>query len=377
VVKSAPTAHIKGKKNLCSEVTETFTALTGMPASTNLIYDWKCWTTAAPPSVYLSATTKDFDLYVYIPGNYIITLQVTDPVGGCSSPVQSYAITVHGIPSPPPAIALTVNDCNAYELELSCSNTAAYMPNTLYNWSNGANGSSTLVYNGGAYRLWVTEPTGCKNFSDIEIPYPPDFYFWRFPVGCYDFCPEYLPREVSPMLWTYGSSMAGFNDWAWKIDGTNVVNNGSIGGGSSCLAGLCFSGFYSQNGLNCGIPCRLWIGLPPLGEGAGDYTWMLENYLCSQESDIMQIRINDCCQTDLKEIAKRCILMTPTTNTYEFTLQVNNVPCQSFFNLIIKDNSGNTLPINQISSSQLFPGSNNITFIFEAPISQHGCGFLH
>ncbi len=374
-VKSAPTAHIKGKHDLCAGVAEKFTALTGMPASANLSYNWQySFVNQSPVSIPFN--TKEIELNLGS-GNYILTLQVTDPVGGCSSPVQSYPFTVHNIPQPKPTIALAVNDCNIYELELSCSNASNYLPNSLFNWSNGANGTSTLVYNGGAYRLWVTEPTGCREYSDIEIPYPPDFYFWRFPVGCYDFCPEYLPRYIWPMQWTYGSTLVGFNDWAWKINGGNVINNG--GTPWNCGVSTCFNGYQGQNNVNCGIPCRLMIDLPtatPPGEGAGDYTWMLENHLCAQESDIMQIRINDCCQTEVVEISKRCIQMNPTTNTYEFIIQVNNVPCQTYYNLIIKDNLGNTLAINQISLQQLSPGSNNITLTFDAPVNSADVDFF-
>lgn len=363
-VKKAPTAFIKGKQNMCQDVPERFTALTGMPASANLNYSWNVFTVAGyPNNPFNSSNNKDWDLTIPWDGDYIITLQVEE-IGGCSSPVQYYQVKVWEKPADP---VLDVNplDCNRYELELSCINLGDFSADALFNWSTGASGSSTTVYQGGTYRLWVTEENGCRSHNDISIPYPPNFYFWRFPTGCYDFCPEHLPRYVFPMAWTYGSANPGFEDWEWKIDGNLVENNEGYCNGCNPVL-QCFCGYNDQNNIVCAIPCRLEIGLQPNNEGPGDYTWMLENELCDQESDIMQIRVNDCCEIDLRIIEVACLSASGGYSTYEFQLDVLNVPCDAWYNLIIKDNNGNTITPVMNPYAPLYQGINNLSGTFQA-----------
>ncbi len=364
-VKKAPTAFIKGKQDMCQNVPERFTALTGMPASANLSYSWNAYTVyPGNPSYSYTSTNKYWDLTVSFFGDIIITLQVEDlGVGGCISPVQYFPVKVWEKPADP-VLDVTPLDCDRYELELSCTNPGAYSADALFNWSTGASGSSTTVYQGGVYRLWVTEENGCRSHKDIDIPYPPNFYFWRFPTGCYEFCPEHLPRYVYPMAWTYGQTNPGFEDWAWKIDGNFVQNNGGFC--SSCLFGACFCGYKDHNNIGCQLPCRLEIGLPPDNEGQGDYTWMLENELCEQESDIMQIRINDCCELDLRVIEIACLQATGNYNTYQFQLDVLNVPCDAWYNLYIKDNNGNPITPTMSSSNLLHTGTNHLHGVFDA-----------
>ena len=366
-VPSVPTAFIKGKQDFCFGTPGILKSVTGMPATASLSYLWDCFNILNPALLVASSNQKDFIFNLPIPGTFIVKLKVTDNITGCSSESIDYQIKANPLPAKP-VLDLQVLDCDLYEIELSCTNTSAYTSNAIFNWSTGVTGTSTLVYNGGAYRLLVTDSYGCKNQEDIKIPYPPNFYFWRFPTGCYSFCPEYLPREVWPMMWTYGDLGVGFADWAWKRNGNNVIDNGGNPLSSNCQPSLCFLGYQNQNSIFCAIPCRLQIDLPPKGEGSGEYTWMLDNNLCAQESEVMDVSIDDCCKVDMRVDNIRCIQMSSAGNTYSFDLSIFNVPCNASYNMIIKDNQGFIMNLNlgSLTPTQLSSGTNTLSGEFTA-----------
>ena len=211
---------------------------------------------------------------------------------------------------------------------------------------------------------------GCDAYSDIKIPYPADYYFWRFPSGCYSFCPEDLPKRIWPSTWVYGSTSQLFSSWAWIHDG-NLVNDSANG---PQTFSLCNFGSSFPSGNTNSIPCRLYIGLPDSqpfmgGEGAGDYSWMLENGICKSYSDIMSISIDACCPIEVNIDEIRCIQAAPTGNTYHFSLTVDGIPCPTQYNLSGINNNisfpqPNAITINTATPATLNPGVNTLSGTF-------------
>jgi len=367
-VNEAPTAIIVGKTDVCdNEPILSYRVKTGMSNNANLSYSWNLNGTT------LGSTTKEIQLYpsTLNTGVNQLSITVTDlSTGGCSTTSSPFLIELHSAPqslaiSPPVAV-----DCSTYELSLTGSATSLSAPLT-YNWSTGISGQTVSVFNGGAYRLWVLDKYGCKNHIDRAIQYPPDFYFWRFPTGCYSFCEGDMYKTVFPSTWAYGAANSiTFSDWAWIHNGAFVTINGPSFTLGSCTLGSNPWAFpYS-------IPCRLLLDNSTTnpntgiveGEGAGDYSWMLNNGLCQQESDILSLSIKECCELELNIVELRCIQSNPNGNTYYFEISVDMIPCLTKYNLSIEDN--NPWPLNIIQTSlsltTLNPGQNSITGQFIA-----------
>jgi hypothetical protein len=216
----------------------------------------------------------------------------------------------------------------------------------------------------------VRDTFGCINHNDIAIPYPADYYFWRFPTGCYSFCPDELPKRIWPSTWVYGNQTQLFASWAWIHDG-NLVGDSTNGPQvySPCNLGSSF-GVGSTNS----IPCRLFLGEPdpqPFmgGEGAGDYSWELDNHICKSESDILSLSISECCKLDLRIEEIRCITASPLGNKYHFIITVDGIPSPTQYNLsginnYIPFSMPNAITINSLSPQILNPGINQLTGTF-------------
>ncbi len=363
-VKDAPTAIINGKTDICFGEPLSLTVNTGMAASAPLSYLWL-------PS--LKITKKIFPA-IPSANTYSDSVIVTDnSIGGCTAKSSPFNFIVHPQPAQPTILGPTVINCENYKLELQ---VASPISSNTYTWSTGLNGTLTHVFNGGVYRLWTRDTFNCESHNDIAIQYPPDWYFWRFPTGCYSFCPDELPKQVWPSTWTYGVSSIMFSDWAWIHDGVYISN--STNGPpvfSSCNFG------FSPIAPSYSIPCRLWLdninqSPPPIpasqykGEGAGDYSWMLYNDLCKQESDILNLSIKECCELDLRIEELRCIQSSPTGNTYHFTITVDGVPCPTQYNLSgendIPFSNPNAITITSLSPDSLDPGFNILMGTFKA-----------
>ena len=86
-----------------------------------------------------------------------------------------------------------------------------------YNWSNGANGSSITVYEGGPYMVTFTNASGCSTTAQVVVPKSPKAYMWVFPEGCYDKCKDELAYLVGPTL--------PVNQWSWLLD-QNTLSSG-------------------------------------------------------------------------------------------------------------------------------------------------------
>ena len=300
--KYPPTAIINGKSDVCDGEEYTLTALTGMPASAGLIYEWS--ETSNGNTVITGQTSKKF-ISSKSAGTYLYTLKVSG-FSTCPDVVSApFVLTVHANP-PIPTISMNLVDCDAYKIELT-GFSAQYPPASAFNWSTGASGFSTYIYNGGAYRLWLTDQYGCKSHKDIEVPQSPDIYFWRFPTGCYTFCPQDMPKRVD------GPWSVVFDSWDWRKDNATIINNGG----------------YLGSGTNSPTD-PLIIDQPSNGEGNGDYNWSLDNGLCKKQSDFMNVYIKEyCCDDvtmDLREI--QCHQALPNgLITYYYEIEVSNVIC--------------------------------------------------
>ena len=313
-VKYAPTAIIDGKQDFCFGEEIKLRAVTGYPATpNNLTYQWTCSGTGIGPF-----NTKEVIFPPLTAGVYTITLVVNDPSIPCSSASAPFTLTVHDLPAKP-TIALSVIECYNYELELAGSSTVTPLPE--FNWSNGDCGQTTTIYHGGAYRLWITDEHGCRNYEDVDVPLAPNYYFWRFPLGCYYYCPKDLPKKID------GPANIIFEKWKWKINGQVVTNNTFI------------------NDVNAGqgtnLVCDpLAIDLPHNGEGPGEYTWKLNNSLCIQESDIMVWDTVDCCEVELQLNDFICF----ADNLYKFSIYATQNNCATpTFNLAVVDGNGISL----------------------------------
>lgn len=305
-------AIITGKQDACTNTPFVLKA----PKVTGLTYSW----VRNPGNIACGNTqtiTQNLSTGVY---TYTLTLTQT---GGCASTSAPFLVIVHSLPQPP-VITENVVNCDSYRIDLTAISPIA----SSFTWSTGQNSASIQVAHGGPYRTWITDEFGCENYADIDVPVAPNTYFWRFPKGCYSFCPGDLPR------WVDGPSHVKFKYWEWLISregNTDIVDpNNNMGG----------SGYSST----C---APLWIDFPPLGSGSGDYQWGLNTGLCYQRSEIMSVNLREkCCDIEMRDLKIKCI-----DGLYYFSLNVyNNADCpNAYYNFSLLD--ANTLqPIGSFSS---------------------------
>jgi hypothetical protein len=338
-IKNAPTAIIEGKQEFCYNDETILKAVTGVTMAS---YSWL----VNPGS--LTFTTQEINLTGLPPGTYSAKVTVTDNQSLCQATSGDYPFTVRSLPSPA-ILSVSPLDCNNYQLQLQASTSVSP---AYFNWSDGQYGQTINIYYGGAYRLWLTDQYGCESKSDIEVPVSPETYFWRFPTGCYTFCPGDLPK------WVDGDKYHVFDRWEWYFNGSgNIVPDN----GYSTQLGF---GTYPYEGFgnNC-ITDRLLIDLPSNGMGSGDYSWMLDNGLCSKESGIMNVYIPEsCCDLEFSVIDVIC----NENGLYFVDFEVNNYTpgCSNpVFNLSIIDPlSGQPIGyFSNISLQNLNYGLNNFS----------------
>lgn len=276
-----PDVGISGAQDYCPGQAIKLSAANG--ASTGIAYQWQrligvVWTNipGATSAVLHIPGGLPSGIYQY---RVIASQNLPAPyVGSCPATSPAFIVTVRSFPNYPAIASPVAVNCDDYSIQL---NVASPQAGITYNWSNGTSGTSTIVNHGGPYRVWATNIWGCKSSADVDVPIEPAAYFWRFPHGCYSFCPDMLPRQVN------GPSYAPFNYWQWQLYG------GSLPYPNGAWAS---SGSYSYvDPLN--------IHLDPTmggnGNGSGDYQWLLDNGLCKQVSDPMSIDLKkECCIAD-------------------------------------------------------------------------------
>ncbi len=344
-IKSAPTAIIEGKHDFCLNDNVKFKAVTGANPS-----DVTCnWVSNFAMPVFNSPT---YSFVASAVGTFYIKLTVIQNSTGCITESALYYFTVHDLPSPA-GIGVSPVDCNIYQLQLHAytSVSPAY-----FNWSDGQYGQTIDVFHGGAYRVWLTDQYGCQSVADLEVAESPETYFWRFPTGCYTFCPGDLPK------WVDGDKYHLFDRWEWYFNGSgNIISdngiNTNLGYGNNP---------YLGSGANT-ISDRLLIDLPSNGMGSGDYSWMLDNGLCFKESGIMNVNIlESCCDIDMSEVEVKCI--SNGLYSLQFNMDNNTPGCpNAWYNLTVIDPSTNMTvgSFTYTSPAVLNPGFNAIYAEFQ------------
>lgn len=204
---NAPYVNISAKSNICAGQALT---LTGIVTDNNLEYRWGINAPASGSWISLP-TAGPIVLSTVLPGagTYTYTLEVRPmgTVNGCVGS-KSFVVTVSNPPSAP-TISSTIQGCQPYKVLLTASGPSTGQ----YNWSNGMSGQSIEVYEGGAYQVTYTAPSGCKVSNQVQIPLSIESLMWVFPTGCYDECrgDRYIigPKGI-------------FDSHHWQMFGNNI-----------------------------------------------------------------------------------------------------------------------------------------------------------
>ncbi|WP_118976693.1 PKD domain-containing protein [Taibaiella koreensis] len=277
IIKS-PVATIRGDVDYCDGDAVELNGYLGA----GTVYEWRRNGGAV---ISTAATISDAGLS---PGTYTYQLKVTntDPLSGVScSSTTSTSITINPLPGPPSISGPVIIDCATNEMTLTASHGS---PGT-FTWSNGTNGAVNTIYQGGPYRVWYTNSVGCRSHKDIYVPYAPEKYFEYFPSGCYSMC----KAQISD-LYLYGPPGIAFQQWQWLRNG-----------------GVDMSGFNSTVS-----PYKV----PTFGQ----YQEMLNNGMCAEKSDIMDIKDAQCmdCEGAIKEVRLRCDPSVP--GRYFLDISISN-----------------------------------------------------
>ena len=132
-------------------------------------------------------------------------LVITDG-NGCKDTSAATQININPLPAYPNVMQSPAGViCAGQPVTLSVAGT------DLYQWSNGANGNSTTVYQSGNYQVVATNSFGCATNNVVYVNYAaaPDFTF--FPTGCYQICQNSNitvtgPAGMQTYLWSNGAS---------------------------------------------------------------------------------------------------------------------------------------------------------------------------
>jgi hypothetical protein len=248
-------------------------------------------------------------------GTYVITLVATSS-SGCST-TKIHTITVYENISD---IDFNVTyACNPFRATITATASSG---TPIYNWSNGANGATITVYNGGPYLATATIG-GCSYSEQITIAKNPEVYSWIFPQGCFQDC---INHEGQGYLLGPNASL---NEWSW-----NLNNHEMLSGVDS---------FPEQFNLS----------------GDGSYTLTLGNEGCSFETNPLDYQSTNCDECDIRIFRpKFTIGDTPFCSfTFELTISSNvTFP----YSVTLSDIAGNII----ISPATfiLEPGVNLYTF---------------
>lgn len=293
-VVNVPDPVIVGKPDVC--VDEEFT-LNAYAGDDIVSYSWEEYAPGGSWTSVSSASGPDYDLTLtrVTPGThkYRVTISVaktTSPMTFCTQTSEVYEVVVHGLPATP-TIGYTMMDCATYELEL----TATSSDPGVFTWSNGLSGSPITVFEGGPYKVTLTDAFGCSSSAQDFILKDPKQYLWVFPVGCYELCP-------SPYFTLHGPAIP-FSSWAWyknyAVDafGTNTkvnpynlmtsgvynlyLNNGLCAATSGdlnfnakgCADSVCNQGIIiSVVNITYDLACRATIQLSSIGSSSFPYS---------------------------------------------------------------------------------------------------------
>jgi hypothetical protein len=198
------------------------------------------------------------------PGSHSVVVTATSNQA-CTKTI-SFNIEIANSP-PPPIITANLISCDPYQFQLTATGSFGN-----YTWSNGQNGASIAVNNGGTYQVSVAAGD-CTVKSSITLPKDPEEYMWIFPSGCYANC-------ISSLATLIGPSVGYFKYWEWLQDG-----------------------MMASNGIDAVPNFQL--------AQSGTYNLTLQNDYCSRTS------------SDLNYTASECIECPITTRLEKINLLVN------------------------------------------------------
>lgn len=272
-----PQATISGQQTYCVGDVVNLSGYAGTGVTYHWFRDSVPYTTAP---IVSDANLPVGDYYYQL----IVTSTDTPDNVTCSDTSAIFPVHIYGLPQPPTISGPTVIDCQSYHLQLSASEPQ----NGTYNWSNGAQGATADIYSGGPYQVWFTNQYGCVSEKQVYVPLAPSYFFQYFPSGCYSLCPGLFPFTLD------GPPIDTFSYWEWDNSGSDVED------GSGLM-------------------------LPYTISGDGSYSWQLDNGLCTQQSDKMDISENESCVTcsvkTLVNVKLTCVSGNPASFKLSLTLE--------------------------------------------------------
>lgn len=149
-------------------------------------------------------------------GNYIFSCVIhslTSNSNCANSPPTSYTVAVYPEPDIPILNVYRVS-CDPYVFKVKVINPQSGVN---YYWSNGATGTSTLMYHGGPL-LVTARSLNCSNNAQIDLPEDINAFKWMFPAGCFELCSDSSGYLVNAQY--------DFENWKW-IENDNTILSGS------------------------------------------------------------------------------------------------------------------------------------------------------
>ena len=231
-------------------------------------------------------------------GIHTVTVTVTE--NGCEKTASQ---TFEVVPAPNPISVLPPlllnNDCQAYKIELS---VASPISGGIYNWSNGENGSTITVNEGGAYSVTFTNAGGCSTSTQVYVPKSPKAYMWVFPEGCYSKCKDETAYLLGPTF--------PFQKWFWFLD-QQVLNTG-------------------VNSVPANQPLQT----------TGTYNLQLNSGLCDLTSPSMYLTANDNCpDCELIVKVRNITLNAGGICAYTVTLDITHNSGPAFQAALVSNNA--------------------------------------
>lgn len=324
------TPIISGRTDICQNEQVSLHSICGDPATMPYnTYQWYCDGTAIPAPIGTQPDLVNYTITTTTPGSHTFQLYVTYAGIGCTAN-NSVVVNVHPAPARPTINPNPTYNCNPYAVTMQVSNVE---PTGTYCWSNGDNGSSITVPEGGAFNVTYISPYGCKTTSDnILIARSPESYFWTFPTGCYVMCPgDTLEAHGPAKFWDN-------NIWKWEFFnyGSSIASGNTISPGMDDL----------------GLDPHLVI------TGVGSYDMTLNNGHCAGTVGSADVSMAASCSSCSIYIESYKFCLQPDGTVILYLDVFNSEPIPLNYNIVIHGGLVYT------ANGTLQPGLNSIAPIF-------------